>query len=317
MPLISVIIPVHNTEKYLPRCINSVLTQTLPDIEILLIDDGSTDGSENLCDDYARTDKRIQAIHTPHCGVSHARNTGLDAAEGKYISFIDSDDWAETDMLATLYGLIRRNRTDLSTCGYRIEDEEGNTVYTVRQTVTCTLGKWEAIHSLFHDKYYKYKGNLCDKLYDKKIIDNHRLRFREDLCYNEDRLFIFHYLGHCRSISYTTIPYYHYITRTTSAMGSFQHTYQDKLLTFMDAFDEMTACSQSFPISIRQSLSTDYIRSSLSFFIRYSHHLPLSEIWKRFNKIRKEHIGNLPLPQKRKYFLSFFRLLFHILVTRL
>lgn len=96
MPLVSVIIPIYNTEKFLPLCINSVLNQTLTDIEVLLVNDGSTDGSGKICDEYACKDQRIQVIHTLSQGVSHARNQGLETAKGEYIAFMDSDDWIET-----------------------------------------------------------------------------------------------------------------------------------------------------------------------------------------------------------------------------
>lgn len=99
MPLVSVIIPIYNTEKFLPLCINSVLNQTLTDIEVLLVNDGSTDGSGKICDEYACKDQRIQVIHTLNQGVSHARNQGLETAKGEYIAFMDSDDWIETDTL--------------------------------------------------------------------------------------------------------------------------------------------------------------------------------------------------------------------------
>lgn len=105
MPLVSVIIPIYNTEKFLPLCISSVLNQTLTDIEVLLVNDGSTDGSGKICDEYACKDQRIQVIHTLNQGVSHARNQGLETAKGEYIAFMDSDDWIETDMIATLYQL--------------------------------------------------------------------------------------------------------------------------------------------------------------------------------------------------------------------
>ena len=105
MPLVSVIIPIYITEKFLPLCINSVLNQTLTDIEVLLVNDGSTDGSGKICDEYACKDQRIQVIHTLSQGVSHARNQGLETAKGEYIAFMDSDDWIETVMIALFINL--------------------------------------------------------------------------------------------------------------------------------------------------------------------------------------------------------------------
>ena len=207
MPLVSVIIPIYNTEKFLPLCINSVLNQTLTDIEVLLVNDGSTDGSGKICDEYACKDQRIQVIHTLNQGVSHARNQGLETAKGEYIAFMDSDDWIETDMIATLYQLIRTNEAGLATCGYIIENEDGRPIYHINEVKSGKLTQWEAIHSLFNDRHYKYKGNLWDKLYHKEIIDKHHLKFNEHIYYNEDRLFIFQYLSHCQSAAYTTSPY--------------------------------------------------------------------------------------------------------------
>ena len=104
--LISVIVPVFNNEKWLSRCLDSILAQHYKNFEVLLIDDGSTDASGAVCDSYARNDSRIHVIHTTNGGVSNARNIGLDRAKGDYISFVDSDDWVEPNFLEELYGLI-------------------------------------------------------------------------------------------------------------------------------------------------------------------------------------------------------------------
>ena len=99
LPIVSVIVPVYNTEKYLPECIESVLFQSYTDFELLLIDDGSTDGSGLICDEYARKDFRIKVVHKSNGGVSSARNEGLDIARGEYVCFVDSDDWVCKDYL--------------------------------------------------------------------------------------------------------------------------------------------------------------------------------------------------------------------------
>lgn len=309
MPLVSVIIPIYNTEKFLSKCINSVLAQTLKDIEVLLIDDGSTDGSGKICDEYVRKDKRIHAIHIPNQGVSHARNKGLEAAKGKYIYFMDSDDWIETDMISTLYQLIQTNKADLSTCGYLIEDEDENILYKINGKSTYTLDKWDAIHSLFHDKYYKYKGNLWDKLYNKEIIERNKLRFNEQIYYNEDRLFIFQYLSFCQYVIYTTIPYYHYIMRSSSAMNSSQRIYNKNMCTFMDAFDIMTANSTMYPPNIKRIMSLDYILSSIIFFKKYAHDISFSKIWNRLMIIKKCNFNNLSFYQKIECTLRCIKLL--------
>lgn len=287
MPLISVIIPIYNTERLLPKCIESVLAQTLSDIEIILIDDGSTDESGKICDSYACKDKRIHVTHIPNHGVSHARNKGIELSQGKYIHFMDSDDRMEPEMLSELYRLILRYHANMSTCGYLIEDENENIIYQIKEEQTYVLNNQDAISSLFHDSYYRYKGNLWDKLYDKKIIDKHQLAFNENIYYNEDRLFIFQYMMHCTSIACTTIPYYHYIIRNASAMHTFGKAYRAHMCTFMDAFDIMTTLSASFPESVRRTLSQDYIHSSISFFKKYATQMPMHEIQNRIRTIKR------------------------------
>ena len=288
MPLVSVIIPIYNTEKFLPLCINSVLNQTLTDIEVLLVNDGSTDGSGKICDEYACKDQRIQVIHTLNQGVSHARNQGLETAKGEYIAFMDSDDWIETDMIATLYQLIRTNEAGLATCGYIIENEDGRPIYHINEVKS---------------------GNLWDKLYHKEIIDKHHLKFNEHIYYNEDRLFIFQYLSHCQSAAYTTSPYYHYVTRKSSAMNLSQKNYTPKLCTFMDAFDLMTSLSATFPTYILRALSADYIKSSFLFYTQHSREIPFNELWDRMLRIRKNNYIHLPLSLKIKYALYGIRLI--------
>lgn len=312
MPLISVIIPIYNTERLLPKCIESVLAQTLSDIEIILIDDGSTDESGKICDSYACKDKRIHVTHIPNHGVSHARNKGIELSQGKYIHFMDSDDRMESEMLSELYRLILRYHANMSTCGYLIEDENENIIYQIKEEQTYVLNNQNAISSLFHDSYYRYKGNLWDKLYDKKIIDKHQLAFNENIYYNEDRLFIFQYMMHCTSIACTTIPYYHYIIRNASAMHTFGKSYRAHMCTFMDAFDIMTTLSASFPESVRRTLSQDYIHSSISFFKKYATQMPMHEIQNRIRTIKRNQYTCLSVCEKIRYTLSFA----HILVLK-
>ena len=114
--LISVIVPVYNVENYLKRCLDSIINQTYQNIEIILIDDGSTDNSGNLCEDYKKIDNRIKVVHKTNGGLSDARNTGIKKAKGKYITFVDSDDYVEYDYVEYLYNLIKKYDTNISFC---------------------------------------------------------------------------------------------------------------------------------------------------------------------------------------------------------
>ena len=115
-PLISVIVPVYNVEKYLRRCLDSILVQTYSNIEILLIDDGSTDQSGKICDEFAKLDSRVRVFHKENGGVSTARNLGIEQAKGEYITFIDSDDYADEELISYLYGLIKYANAEISIC---------------------------------------------------------------------------------------------------------------------------------------------------------------------------------------------------------
>ena len=113
-PLISLIVPVYNVKDYLKTCLQSILEQTYKNLEIILVDDGSDDGSSGICDEYARMDQRIKTIHLPHSGVSAARNAGLAAATGELLGFVDSDDWIDHDMYQYLYALMQEHDADVS-----------------------------------------------------------------------------------------------------------------------------------------------------------------------------------------------------------
>ena len=118
MILVSIIVPVYNVEKYLERCLDSLINQTLKDIEIILVDDGSTDDSGNICDKYAKKDKRIKVIHKENGGLSDARNIGLSIANGRYLQFVDSDDFIHKQMIEILYNTIINNNADISICDF-------------------------------------------------------------------------------------------------------------------------------------------------------------------------------------------------------
>lgn len=126
--LISVVVPVYNVERYLRACLDSLLAQTYSSLDILLVDDGSTDRSGAICDEYAHRDPRIRVVHQKNGGLSDARNTGISLATGRYITFVDSDDAVSADMLAYLYELIIREKADIATCQKQLIDENGKNI---------------------------------------------------------------------------------------------------------------------------------------------------------------------------------------------
>ncbi|QIU93774.1 glycosyltransferase family 2 protein [Bacteroides faecium] len=182
VPLISVIIPVYNVEQYLHQCLESVIGQTYKNLEIILIDDGSTDNSPRICDDFAAKDKRIVVIHQHNAGLSSARNVGLDMMTGDYVSFVDSDDWIEKDMFATLLTVLEGEEdTEIVVCSYYwVRGERCMPVDNSGKKVIYT--REDALKELFRDKIIR--NYVCDKFYRRELFKDIRFpvgRFYEDI----------------------------------------------------------------------------------------------------------------------------------------
>ena len=194
--MISVIVPVYNVETVLHYCLDSILAQSYRDFELILIDDGSTDSSGKICDEYAHKDNRILVRHIENQGVSHARNLGIEMASGEFILFIDSDDFVESIYLEELIHLHQNNpECDNIWCGFQTVDSYENptatqsVVYSYEEPVTITSRK--NIMTL-HEKWLD-AGPYC-KLFKRSIIAENHLTFRQDLSLGEDLIFNFQYL---------------------------------------------------------------------------------------------------------------------------
>lgn len=216
-PKISVIVPVYKVEKYLPKCIDSILQQIFTDFELLLIDDGSPDNSGKICDEYAIKDSRIRVFHKKNGGVSSARNLGLDNAKGEWISFIDADDWISCDFLS-------------------FDHEEADVIQKSYQTISQS-GKIIAINHLHSNiinskkslyKFYVNKRNnaLWDKIIAKKLIGNRR--FDINVKIGEDFLFFLGLIPSINTYLFSDIGYYYYLNRSNSAMSKVEENKQER-----------------------------------------------------------------------------------------
>ncbi|MBE6318012.1 MAG: glycosyltransferase [Bacteroidales bacterium] len=183
MPSVSIIVPVYNTEKYLSRCIDSILAQTFSDFELILVDDGSTDNSGKICDEYAKKDSRIIVIHKENGGASSARNKGLEIAQGEWITFVDSDDFITNNFIGNLYD----QEFDMTICGMTINSKE---IIIDNQIIN-----YNNIPEII---IYLYNLNLINGPYSKifkySIIKQNNLKFDESLRSGEDTHFVFKYL---------------------------------------------------------------------------------------------------------------------------
>lgn len=212
---ISVIVPCYNIESYLPRCIESILAQTYKNLEIILISDGSTDGTDEVIREYAKKDSRIIPVFKQNSGVSDTRNRGLDIATGDYIGFVDGDDYIEPEMYETLLKNAIENNADISHCGYQM-------VFPSRVDYYYNTGKKviqdnkKGIRDIIVGNYVE--PSPCIKMYRKNIVNN--LRMPPDIKINEDVIFNFYAFVNSQKSVYEDLPFYHYILRKGSAATS-------------------------------------------------------------------------------------------------
>lgn len=230
-PKISVIVPVYNVEKYLPRCIDSILAQTFTDFELLLIDDGSKDSSGRICDEKAKKDNRIKVFHKENGGVSSARNLGLDNANGDWIVFVDGDDWVEDCWLQNVSDLMNREYVD-SLCWNYFQDISGKSslFYPIERGLWIEKGNIAMRHLVLKTIYPEYaldKGKhvfglspVWNKLYLRSVLDKHDIRFDVRLKRAEDVLFNLQYFQRVTSVAFVGACYTHYVIHPTSVMQS-------------------------------------------------------------------------------------------------
>lgn len=220
MKKISVIIPVYNTEPYLVQCLNSVVAQTYSNLEIICIDDGSTDGSGKIVDEFAMKDSRIIVIHQQNMGESKARNAGILRATGDYIAFVDCDDWIEPDMYQILVDSLEKNNADISAVNW-IKEFSDNTVYMKNKIPVSTkrLSRDKLMYCVYRRDDYQGFAYIWDKLYRRELIYSENgevLLFSEKLRLGGDVLYLAELLLNANSGVYVDKPCYHYRQRNTS-----------------------------------------------------------------------------------------------------
>lgn len=208
----TIIIPIYNSEEHLVRCINSVLSQTETDFELLLINDGSTDLSGKICDDFSAKDNRISVFHIKNGGVGVARNIGLQESKGEFICFIDSDDWVADNYLTELLANFEIPEIDLSIQGFISVDEINQT----KTSLGSDLIEADNLTVLFEDKeIFKY-GYVCSKLFKAEIITKNRIVFPTNYNLAEDLSFFLIYLSKCRLVKFDDKFNYFYINQPNS-----------------------------------------------------------------------------------------------------
>lgn len=214
--LISVVIPIYNVEKYLKKCVDSIINQTYKNIEIILVDDGSPDSCPEICDEYQKKDSRIIVYHKNNGGLSDARNFGIEKSKADYIIFIDSDDYIEKDMVETLFNNIIKFNADISMCNFVEEDDNGNILKKVDYTNTIySYSTNEALYELVSQK--KITNHAWNKLYKKSLFKSVRYPVNQLM---EDINTTYKLFEKSNKIVFEDKPLYHYIQRGNSILGN-------------------------------------------------------------------------------------------------
>ena len=226
---ISVIVPVYNVEKYINRCVDSIINQTYKNLEIILVDDGSPDNCGKICDEYAKKDGRIKVVHKENGGVSSARNIGLDIATGDYIGFIDSDDYIELDMFECLVNSIIKYNLDICECNFIIEEK--NNISYVKCKYENILENRDIIKNYLSDNI---RPETCNKLYKKEFFDD--IRFDTTMILGEDAFINYQIMKRAMKIYNINQYKYHYVKREGSATSYFINK---KSLLYIDKIETM------------------------------------------------------------------------------
>ena len=309
---ISVIIPVYNTGNYLKKCLNSILNQTLKEIEIIIVNDGSSDNSLDIIKKYMKKNKNIILINKENGGQGSARNMGISRATGEYISFVDSDDFIDEEMLEEMYLTAKENDSDIVICNISDYYEKSGTMRDVSLNLKKEVSIQEAI-------LYSVPS-VVNKIYRRELLQDNKLFFNEKIWY-EDFPYSIQLLVHAKKISFINKPFYHYFHRIQSTMHNQNIS---KNLDILKAYDELEEYLKinnyydKYENEIQFLLLKEVFVATINRVIRTSN--PISQKRKIIKEIEKyyyshtkgnnPYFSNLPQSFKISYYLIKTRLYF-------
>lgn len=298
MDLISIVVPVYNVEKYLNKCVDSLINQTYPNIEIILIDDGSEDTSGKKCDEFADSDSRIKVIHKKNGGLSDARNAGIEIASGKYIMFVDSDDYVMPEMVELLYRSLR-NKNELVICNFEYVNENGEVIVS-KENMLLKNEVWSKED--FWKHYYSDQIVTCvvawNKLYKKDWFACIRYEAGK---YNEDEFILKGIIDQVSVIRCISPKLYFYTQRNNSIMGNFN-------LKRLDAVEAYLKRGSEFLCENQVSFAENSITLALELLVEGYLKLDLgeTEVKKRFNDL-KNHLKKVYIKMQKENLTFHFR----------
>lgn len=272
MPKISVIVPVYKVEAHIRQCVNSILAQTLSDFELILIDDGSPDNSGIICDEYVPKDGRVRVIHKENGGVSSARNVGIEAANGEWLCFIDSDDYIDTNYLADFF--YDADSSELIMQGYK----------RIYRGKVISISCFDSIYSTDTQDILAYSeinhiiNSPCFKLFKRNIIQENNIRFDTNISYGEDHLFSLSYVSYISCISFSMGKGYNYVIADSESLTHRKVPYQ-QMIYYIQCVDQITnQLLKKYDSNIlKKAFKTTYIDNifrTIRFFFSSSHCYP-------------------------------------------
>lgn len=273
-PVVSIIVPVYNTEEYLETCLDSLISQTYTEIEIILVNDGSTDSSNVICNHYKQIDHRIIIINQDNSGVSVARNNGIEKATGEWIMFVDSDDWLDTNAVETAVSQTYKYDVELiiTTFHTNYDSTEFKTevLYDVTHLRRDFLYRCRTNEVKYSPKEMHYNLRLtsqCAKLYRKSVLEKHNIRFPVGIKDNEDGFFNFAYVSKIKNAVYYDFPIYHVRVRNDSASRNLNNKI-DNILKSVDYF-ETIIIEHGMKCEMQQYIYIDSIEKAVSIITTY------------------------------------------------
>ena len=272
-PLVSIVLPVYNAEKYLNRCVHSIVKQSYLNWELLLIDDGSSDLSPSICDKWAIIDRRIKVFHKKNGGVSSARNMGLESAHGEWLMFVDSDDWLSSDCINTCVECVLNDNLDFLQFNY-YEVDDHNKTRVPKNTITeiCTLDEY------VKDEFHRVQKTVWSSFIKRSLVEDNQVRFNERMQYGEDGVFICSALFYATRIRHIPAVLYYYYQNSSSAMHAynFESSYQS-LVEHLRILDNQIVFQRLY-----RNLVTSFVSGWCNFSLKKKDRKSLRSLWLQY-----------------------------------
>lgn len=269
--LVSVVLPIYNVEKYLDRCVNSIINQTYKNLEIILVDDGSPDNCPTMCEEWKKRDERIKAVHKPNAGLGMARNTGIENATGDYICFIDSDDFIDADTIETCVGRLILDKTDIAIYGYKSIGKDGTINNQAIPHCPKNLYRSKEVQEIFLPQLISpIKGDWgimmssCCCLYNMKLINNTSFRFvSEREIISEDVYSLLKLYKKVESVSVINRSFYNYCLNETSLTHTYRKDRYEKIKYFY--LESLKLCKeQGYNNDVIKAMQGSYISNTIA-----------------------------------------------------